>query len=339
MTKRTELINDWLTNVVGLPPFRLEPASEDASFRRYFRMIPEEGGARSLIVMDAPPEKEPLEPFATIAGQLFDIGLNVPEILARNVEAGFLLLGDLGSTPYLVQLNTDTADRLYGDALGALAVLQSCGPEALPPYDKPLLLNEMALFRDWFVGKHLAIELSETENQQLDTLFAALADSALEQPQVPVHRDYHSRNLMVDSHNPGIIDFQDAVIGPVTYDLVSLLRDCYIAWPEERVAEWVEGYHNIALDHGILRQPNAGQFKRWFDWMGIQRHLKAIGIFARLYHRDGKRGYLKDIPRTLNYLTEVSAHYPELQLFHTLLIEKIVPTMDAHKAAQQLEEK
>ncbi len=287
--------------------------------------------------MDAPPEKEPLEPFTTIAEQLFNIGLNVPEILARNVEAGFLLLGDLGSTSYLDRLNNETVDRLYGDALGALAVLQSCGPEALPPYDKPLLLSEMALFRDWFIGKHLALELGETESQQLSTLFEALADSALEQPQVPVHRDYHSRNLMVDSHNPGIIDFQDAVVGPVTYDLVSLLRDCYIAWPEVQVAEWVEGYHDIALDHGILRQPNTRQFKRWFDWMGVQRHLKAIGIFSRLYHRDGKPGYLKDIPRTLNYLIEVSDHYPELAAFHTLLIDKIMPALDTHKAAQQAE--
>jgi len=335
---RTQQITQWLADELKLPPFRLEPASEDASFRRYFRMIPEEIGARSLIVMDAPPEKEPLEPFSTIAEQLFNIGLNVPEILARNVEAGFLLLGDLGSISYLDHLNNETVGRLYGDALGALAVLQSCGPEALPPYDPPLLLSEMGLFSDWFIGTHLGLELSETEKQQLSTLFEALADSALEQPQVPVHRDYHSRNLMVDSHNPGIIDFQDAVVGPVTYDLVSLLRDCYIAWPEAQVAEWVEGYHDIALDHGILRQPNARQFKRWFDWMGVQRHLKAIGIFARLYHRDGKPGYLKDIPRTLNYLIEVSDHYPELAAFHTLLIDKIVPALDTHKAAQQAEE-
>lgn len=331
---RTQQITQWLANELKLPPFRLESASEDASFRRYFRMTPDEGDAKSLIIMDAPPEKEPLEPFSTIAEQLFRIGLNVPEILARNVEAGFLLLGDLGSTSYLDQLNSETVGRLYGDALSALVVLQTCGPEALPPYDRALLLSEMALFRDWFIGKHLALELSAAENRQLDTLFEALADSALEQPQVPVHRDYHSRNLMVDSHNPGIIDFQDAVVGPVTYDLVSLLRDCYIAWPEEHVHAWVEGYHDIALDHGILRQPNARQFKRWFDWMGVQRHLKAIGIFARLYHRDGKPGYLKDIPRTLNYLIEVSVNYPELQPFHTLLIDKIVPALKAQQAEE-----
>lgn len=276
-----------------MAPFRLESASEDASFRRYFRITPASGEGRTLIVMDAPPDKEPLEPFSTIAEQLFDIGLNVPEILARNVTDGFLLLGDLGTTSYLDQLNQDTVDRLYGDALGALAVLQTCGPDSLPAYDKKLLLTEMALFRDWFVAKHLNIELTTEEEQQLSSVFEMLAESALEQPQVPVHRDYHSRNLMVDSHNPGVIDFQDAVIGPVTYDLVSLLRDCYIAWPEEQVAEWVDGYHDIALDHGILRQPNTRQFKKWFDWMGLQRHLKAIGIFARLFHRDGSRAISK----------------------------------------------
>lgn len=331
MDNRFQQINDWLENELKLAPFRLESASEDASFRRYFRMTPENGEGRTLIVMDAPPNKEQLEPFSTIAEQLFDIGLNVPEIVARNVAEGFLLLGDLGTTSYLEQLNEDTVDRLYGDALGALAVLQTCGPNSLPAYDKELLLTEMALFRDWFVTKHLNIELNVDEEQLLTCVFEMLADSALEQPQVPVHRDYHSRNLMVDSHNPGVIDFQDAVIGPVTYDLVSLLRDCYIAWPEEQVAEWVEGYHDIALDHGILRQPNARQFKKWFDWMGLQRHLKAIGIFARLFHRDGKSGYLKDIPRTLNYLIEVSAEYTELQPFNQLLTDKIVPALSAHQ--------
>ncbi|MCW8888976.1 MAG: phosphotransferase [Gammaproteobacteria bacterium] len=328
MTIRLKLINDWLTDSVGLPPFKIEPASEDASFRRYFRVTPEESGAQSLIVMDAPPDKEPLEPFSTIAEQLFKIGLNVPEILARNVEEGFLLLGDLGSIAYLDQLNAESVDRLYGDALGALAVLQTCGPTDLPLYDRGLLLSEMGLFRDWFITQHLEIELSDTERQLLSSVFELLADSALEQPQVPVHRDYHSRNLMVNSHNPGIIDFQDAVMGPVTYDLVSLLRDCYIAWPEEQVSEWVEGYHDIALDHGILRQPNHRQFKKWFDWMGAQRHLKAIGIFARLYHRDGKSGYLKEIPRTFNYLIEVSGHYDELQPFHQFLNDRILTALN-----------
>jgi len=337
MDIRIQQINQWLAQELKLPPFRLERASEDASFRRYFRITLDEGnhdGHRTLIVMDAPPDREPLEPFSTIAKQLLHIGLNVPEIIARNVEKGFLLLGDLGSTSYLDQLNSETVDRLYGDAMGALAVLQTCGPDDIPAYDRALLLAEMALFREWFVVKHLSIELTDTEHQQLTSLFNRLADSAQEQPQVPVHRDYHSRNLMVNSHNPGIIDFQDAVMGPVTYDLVSLLRDCYIAWPEEQVEQWREGYHDIALDHGILRQSNPRQFKRWFDWMGMQRHLKAIGIFARLYHRDGKSGYLKDIPRTLNYLIKVSEHYTELDDFHTLLTGKILPAL---KTQQQEE--
>ena len=327
MTNRTQQIKQWLTDELELPPFGLTSASEDASFRRYFRITIDNGG-KSFIVMDAPPDKEPLEPFSTIAKQLFNIGLNVPEIIASNTPGGFLLLGDLGSTAYLDQLNTETVHRLYGDALGALVVLQSCGPTDLPPYNRALLLNEMALFHDWFVGKHLEIELNDDEQQQLDSLFSMLAESALEQPQVSVHRDYHSRNLMVNAHNPGIIDFQDAVIGPVTYDLVSLLRDCYISWPEEQVSEWVMGYHDIALDHGILRHPDPNQFKKWFDWMGVQRHLKAIGIFARLNHRDGKPGYLNDIPRTLSYLIEVSGHYEQLQPFHKLLIEKIQPSLN-----------
>ncbi|MDH3353585.1 MAG: phosphotransferase [Chromatiales bacterium] len=331
MTNRIQQIKQWLTDELKLPFVSLDSASEDASFRRYFRITFEHGAPhKTLIVMDAPPDKEPLEPFATIAKQLFDIGLNVPEIFAQNNTQGFLLLGDLGSTAYLDQLSSETVDRLYGDALGALAVLQTCGPTDLPHYDSALLLNEMALFRDWFIDKHLQIVLNDDENQILNSLFNTLAKSALEQTQVPVHRDYHSRNLMVSSHNPGIIDFQDAVMGPVTYDLVSLLRDCYIAWPEEQVAEWVEGYHDIALDHGILRQPNQRQFKKWFDLMGIQRHLKAIGIFSRLYHRDEKQGYLKDIPRTLNYIIDVSSHYEELQPFHHLITTKVEPALKSH---------
>ncbi len=331
MDYRLQKINDWLAGELGLAPFRLESASADASFRRYFRMIPTDAEGQTLVVMDAPPNQESLEPFLTIAGQLFDIGLNVPEIVARNVAEGFLLLGDLGSTSYLDRLSDNTADRLYRDALKALGILQSRGPTSLPAYDQSLLLTEMALFRDWFIAKHLDIVLTAAEDRQLTSLFEMLADCALGQPQVPVHRDYHSRNLMVGADNPGIIDFQGAVIGPVTYDLVSLLRDCYIAWPEEQVAKWVESYHDIALDYGILHQPNAPQFRQWFDWMGVQRHLKALGLFARLSHRDGKSGYLAEIPRTLNYLIEVSAKYAKLQPLHKLLVDKVAPALGAHQ--------
>jgi aminoglycoside/choline kinase family phosphotransferase len=252
----------------------------------------------------------------------------VPQILQQDLRQGFLLLSDLGSQPYLDALNAQSVERLYGDALGALAVMQACvSADELPPYNETLLRREMALFPDWFLTTHLGLELSESEQQLLADAFGLLADNAQAQPQVFVHRDYHSRNLMVCDHNPGILDFQDAVHGPVTYDLVSLLRDCYIAWPREQVEEWVQGYHDIALDHGIIRSPMSEQFLRWFDLMGVQRHLKAIGIFARLNHRDGKPGYLNDIPRTLGYVEEVSGRYPALADFAAFIQERVRPAM------------
>lgn len=325
MPHRLEQLNHWLTNTLGLPAYEITPASSDASFRRYFRIS---FGGETLIVMDAPPDKEDSHPFVAIGRQLFAIGLNVPEILAEDLEQGFLLLSDLGSQQYLSALNEGTVDRLYGDAMGALAVLQTSGPgsDALPPYDEALLRREMDLFSDWYLGRHLGLELSGREQAVLGEVFDLLVQNAMEQPQVSVHRDYHSRNLMVSAHNPGILDFQDAVYGPVTYDLVSLLRDCYVAWPRQQVEQWVLGYHDIAIDHGILRGPQEEQFLRWFDLMGVQRHLKASGIFARLNHRDGKPGYLNDIPRTLGYVAEVSGRYPELRPFLQLLEESVLPT-------------
>ncbi len=316
MTDRLDLLRQWATRQLDWPAMDLVPASSDASFRRYFRV---RHGDDSYILMDAPPQQENCQPFIHVSGLLLDLGLHVPEVLASDLQQGFLLLTDLGSHCYLDALDDSTADRLYGDAMGALLTLQSCAtPDCgLPDYGRDLLLGEMALFRDWLLDRHLGIRLDETQAAALDTAFGQLADSALGQPQVCVHRDYHSRNLMVcEQHNPGVLDFQDAVIGPVTYDLVSLLRDCYIAWPRERVEDWVLGYHELALQTGILRPEQAGEadFLRWFDWMGVQRHLKAAGIFARLNHRDGKPGYLADIPRTLGYVTEVCARYPELNI-------------------------
>jgi aminoglycoside/choline kinase family phosphotransferase len=326
VSQRLEQLNRWLTKTLGLPPYAIAPASSDASFRRYFRIT---FNGESRIVMDAPPDREDSRPFVAIGRRLRAIGLNVPEILAEELEQGFLLLSDLGTQQYLSALNDDTVDRLYGDALGALAVLQACGPgsDALPPYDEGLLRREMALFGDWYLGRHLGLALKPNEQAVLEQSFALLVENALEQPQVSVHRDYHSRNLMVSAHNPGILDFQDAVFGPVTYDLVSLLRDCYIAWPRGQVEQWLLGYHDIAVDHGILRGRQEERFLRWFDLMGVQRHLKASGIFARLNHRDGKPGYLDDIPRTLAYVAEVSARYPELQPFLHLLEEHVLPTL------------
>ncbi|MBI5461213.1 MAG: phosphotransferase, partial [Gammaproteobacteria bacterium] len=292
----------------------IRPASADASFRRYFRATTADA---SYIVMDAPPDKEDMGPFLKVDAMLLDIGLNVPRVLAADIERGFYLLSDLGDEHYLHALTAETVQRLYGDALGALLVIQAQGPQAgeLPAYDRPLLLREMDLFRDWLVGRHLNMTLDAEQTDMLGRCVDLLARSALEQPQVCVHRDYHSRNLMVTPQNtPGILDFQDAVIGPVTYDLVSLLRDCYIDWPRAQVEDWALGYCELALQSGVLRpeQADERQFLHWFDWMGVQRHLKAAGIFARLYRRDGKPGYLGDIPRTLGYVVDVASRYPQL---------------------------
>ncbi|MCO6413414.1 MAG: phosphotransferase [Thiogranum sp.] len=315
LSDRFSLLERWARRQLDWPDVVLEPASSDASFRRYFRV---QRDNTSYILMDAPPERESCGPFIHVTELLLELGLHVPEILARDLDNGFLLLTDLGNRLYLDELNENTVDRLYGDALGALATLQSCGPcdSRLPAYDRELLMAEMGLFRDWLIRTHLDRELAPAQQQALQRSFDALAQSALQQPRVCVHRDYHSRNLMASAvHNPGILDYQDAVIGPVTYDLVSLLRDCYIAWPRERVERWALGYHELALQTGILRQGQVNEktFLQWFDWMGVQRHLKASGIFARLNHRDDKPGYLQDIPRTLAYVTDVCARYSELE--------------------------
>lgn len=312
MPERLAQLKHWLDRELALREYTIVPASADASFRRYFRV---QHGTSSLIVMDAPPDREDSRPFIDVSGRLFGAGLNVPEVLDQDLEQGFLLLSDLGSTPYLGALNEASVERLYGDALGALVSIQACACDGLPPYDRALLLREMELFREWLVGTHLGIRLDAAQQEMLDTVFERLADNALGQPQGFVHRDYHSRNLMVTgSNNPGILDFQDAVCGALTYDLVSLLKDCYIAWPRARVEDWALGYQELALQSGVLREEHEDprQFLRWFDLMGAQRHLKAAGIFARLHHRDGKPGYLADIPRTLGYITDLAERYPEL---------------------------
>ncbi len=312
----------WLKEHCAAPVRNIRPASEDASFRRYFRVDTPDG---TLILMDAPPEREDMRPFVEVGRHFHGIGLNVPELVAVDLEAGFLLLSDLGDRLYLDALSEETVERLYGDALGALLVIQSLGDTGgLPPYDRALLLAEMELFRDWLLARHLRLELDAAAQAMLSVAFQRLADSALEQPQVCVHRDYHSRNLMVTArNNPGILDFQDAVIGPVTYDLVSLLRDCYIDWPRARVEAWALGYRDLAEQGGVLVRDAVDEetFLRWFDWMGVQRHLKAAGIFARLLHRDGKPGYIGDIPRTLGYVVEVCGRYPELSGLGDLVAE------------------
>ncbi|HFD92816.1 MAG TPA: aminoglycoside phosphotransferase [Gammaproteobacteria bacterium] len=312
--ERMEELRAWLAACLGSESFSLAPASADASFRRYFRV---RDGDRTHIVMDAPPDKEDCRPFIAVARAFGDAGLNVPEILASDVARGFLLLSDFGDRQYLQVLDEANVDALYGDAMRALRLLQGAGLRGetdLPPYDEALLLKEMDLFRDWYVEGYLGVSLDGGQAQLLEQIFSMLAASALEQPRVWVHRDYHSRNLMVvKERNPGILDFQDAVHGPVCYDLVSLLRDCYIAWPAAQVDAWVADYFARAQTQGLLSGVDLAQFRRWFDWMGMQRHFKAVGIFARLYLRDGKPGYLGDIPRTMNYVLESAARYEEFR--------------------------
>ena len=322
---RLEGLRAWLDEL-GLKVRAIVPASGDASFRRYFRVFHPEG---SWIAMDAPPAQEDCGPFLAIAWLLRDIGINAPEALEVNQEQGYLLLSDLGDRRYLDELNTNTAEQLYADALDALQTLQVRGPRgdgALPAYDEALLLREMALFRDWLLVRHLGLTLSADEEALLERSFALLAAAALEQPRVCVHRDYHSRNLMVlDEGNPGVLDFQDAVIGPITYDLVSLLRDCYIAWPRQQVEAWAQAYGQRPAIRALTGEVDPESWLRWFDLMGLQRHLKASGIFARLWHRDGKPGYLPDVPRTLGYMLQVVADYPELAELDEFLRTRVAP--------------
>ncbi|TPW17551.1 MAG: aminoglycoside phosphotransferase [Halothiobacillaceae bacterium] len=324
MDVRLQQLHHWLQHTLTLPNYTLAPASSDASFRRYFRI---QYAGCSQIVMDAPPAHEDCRPFITIATAFKAVGLHVPEVLAQNLDAGFLLLTDLGSQQYLGALNARSVTTLYGDALAALARLQIGGQRApllLPGYDRALLQREMALFSDWFLERHLGLTLTPAEQGVLQGTFDRLIESALEQPTVWVHRDYHSRNLMVcDHHNPGVLDFQDAVMGPITYDLVSLLRDCYIAWPAARVEQWVGEYYDRIKGEVDLNGASRADFVRWFDLMGVQRHLKAIGIFVRLHLRDGKPGYLNDIPRTLGYVREVAQRYEELTPFYRLIQERV----------------
>lgn len=322
MADRQQLLQEWLKQVLGTNEFDMTAASNDASFRRYFRATLKD---RSYVAMDAPPDKEDCGPFIKIATAMHEVGLHVPEIHAEDHERGFLLLDDLGTRSYLDELNQHTVDNLYADAIESLLILQ--GSDILdnidlPLYDETLLMQEMDIFREWYLGTHLGVELSKQQQADLQRVFEVLTSSALEQPTVCVHRDYHSRNLMVvDEDNPGIIDFQDAVIGPVTYDLVSLLRDCYIEWPQVLVESWAVQFCDELIEIGVLGKEARQSFMRWFDLMGVQRHLKASGIFARLNHRDGKPGYLDDIPRTLGYVKNIARRYDELASLTRLLDE------------------
>ena len=306
-------LSDWLSNL-KTPATLLEslrPASADASFRRYFRVNTQSG--QSLIVMDAPPPQEDVRPFVKVAELFSATGVSVPAILAQDTERGFLLLSDLGSTTYLQRLNPDTAHKLYLDAIDALIQLQvQSRAGVLPAYDRELLHRELMLFPDWYVTRHLKATLSDAQSADLNRVFDLLLANNLAQAQVYVHRDYHSRNLMVmDKGNPGILDFQDAVYGPITYDLVSLLRDAYIQWDEALVLDWTIRYWERARRAGLPVSHDVDAFYRDFEFMGLQRHLKVLGIFARLYHRDRKDGYLNDLPLVMDYTRKTAYRYKE----------------------------
>lgn len=321
MDRRLEQLKTWLKQI-GITYQDIAPASADASFRRYFRISSDTDKKESLIIMDAPPEKEDCKTFIHVANMMFDLGLNVPQILQQDLQQGFLLLSDLGDTVLLSELNNNSVDELYDSAMKSLLLLQQNTSVDLPAYDETLLRTELALFPDWYLKVQLKLSLSPQQKDVLERAFDMLVENALTQPQVCVHRDYHSRNLMINKNKPdkpGIIDFQDAVIGAVTYDLVSLLKDCYINWPREKIESWVKSFHAQAESLGIIKDVNFDEFLRWFDLMGLQRHLKVAGIFSRLKHRDGKTGYLKDIPRTMDYVFDVVARYPEFKPLADLL--------------------
>lgn len=319
---------EWVARFDGFDDAQIDPASTDASFRRYFRVE----GKGTFIVMDAPPPQEDCAPFVQVAGFLEQMGLNSARVLKADLKRGFLLLSDLGSLQYLdaIKSRPESAALLYADAIEALLAMQSRGKpfqSALPPYDEKLLRLELSLFYEWLCRSHLGLRFSDADNEGWQRCCDVLVSSALSQRRVFVHRDYHSRNLMVtESGNPGILDFQDAVEGPLTYDLVSLLKDCYVKWPEEFIEDRALDFYE-RLPRQQRNELNSREFMRAFDLMGVQRHLKAAGIFARLLHRDGKAGYLKDVPRTLSYIVDIAPQYVELAFLAGLINDRVMPAL------------
>ena len=320
---RLQQLNNWLEIVLVGKDYKIAPASADASFRRYFRVSLAD---ETYIAMDAPPPQEDCTPFVKVAELFLKAGLNVPKIVAKDLESGFLLLSDLGDTTFLSALQApngmSVAADLYRDASQVLIKMQLASqPNVLPPYDEALLSREMQLFPDWYITKHLNVTLTEQQQAVLTKTFTLLNQNILAQSKVYVHRDYHSRNLMVQpaSHDLGVLDFQDAVYGPITYDLVSLLKDAYISWDEDQILDWAVRYWQSAKKAGLPVPDDVADFYRDFEWMGAQRHIKVLGIFARLYHRDGKDGYLKDMPLVMDYLRRVCDRYIELKPMLRLL--------------------
>ncbi|MDY0961809.1 MULTISPECIES: aminoglycoside phosphotransferase family protein [Massilia] len=322
---RLAQLNDWLASTGLVEVGTGRPASVDASFRRYFRydVVPamQDKLGATLVAMDAPPERENVPAFIHVQGLLFDAGVTVPAIAARNVEQGFLLLGDLGTTTYLARLDSDNAAFMYSDAVDALLKFQMASqPGVLPEFDRAFILRELNIFPEWYLNRHLGVTLDDKQQAQLDKVFEAIASNVLAQQQVFMHRDFHSRNLMfLDHGNPGVLDFQDAVYGPVTYDLASLLRDAYVQWDEEIVLDWVVRYWQSAKQAGLPVNPDIDAFYRDFEFMAMQRHLKILGIFCRLNYRDNKSHYMGDLPTVIDYVRKTANRYTELKPLLRLL--------------------
>jgi hypothetical protein len=318
--KRRAALERWLGTPLQGARFALAPASEDASFRRYFRATLEDG--RSFVAMDAPPEKEDCRPFLHVAQLLKAAGVHAPAVHAQDLQQGFLLLSDLGTRTYLHELSAQNAARLFGEATDALILWQRATRAGeLPPYDEALLRRELNLFPEWYLARHLSVQLSDDRKNVLEKTFQSLVRSALAQPAVYVHRDFMPRNLMLSDPNPGVLDFQDAVLGPITYDVASLFRDAFVSWPEEQVLDWSVRYWEKAKKAGLPVQADFGEFWRALEWMGLQRHLKVLGIFARIRYRDGKPRYLEDTPRFIAYAKATAKRYAELGALLKLLDE------------------
>ncbi len=316
---RLAQLREWLTKNFAAHDYLLQPASADASFRRYFRVTL---NGDTWIAMDAPPPQEDCRPFVKVAELMRAAGLHVPRVIAQDLERGFLLLSDLGTTTYLAGFTADNADALFSDAIDALICWQRAShPGNLPPYDAALLQRELELFPEWYVGKHLQTALSAAQRTAFDGVAKRLVESALAQPAVYVHRDYMPRNLMLSTPNPGVLDFQDAVYGPVTYDVASLFRDAFVSWPEQQELDWVIRYWERAKRASLPVDTDFAAFWRAYEWMGLQRHIKVLGIFARINYRDGKPHYLKDTPRFIGYARRVSTRYRELAPLTKLLDE------------------
>jgi aminoglycoside/choline kinase family phosphotransferase len=315
---RQQQLKAWLSNALHQTEFTLTTASADASFRRYFRVHLAD---KTLIAMDAPPTQESCATFVQVSQLIVGAGLNAPKVLAQDLAQGFLLLSDLGDDTYLSKLNAASAPELYKNATDALIKMQGISVSGiLPNYDAAMLSREMQLFPDWYVTQHLKASLTPEQQVVLNNTFELLNKNILAQGQVFVHRDYHSRNLMLTTeNNPGILDFQDAVYGAISYDLVSLLKDAYIGWDEEQVIDWAVRYWQPAKKAGLPIPDDFSEFYRDFEWMGAQRHIKVLGIFARLSHRDGKHGYLNDMPIVMTYLRKVCERYVELRPMLRLL--------------------